>query len=98
MTAMQDPANDRLLSAATIWELAIEVGQRKLVLSMPYGQWMARAIADLRRTILPITRKMVSVLFALDGEQGGADRKYELTPLFSGDSSLGRIDGRDDSR
>jgi PIN domain nuclease of toxin-antitoxin system len=55
MVAMQDPTNDRLLSAATIWELAIKVGQRKLVLSMPYGQWMVTAITDLKLTILPIT-------------------------------------------
>jgi PIN domain nuclease of toxin-antitoxin system len=40
MTAMQDPANDRLLSAATIWELAIKVGLAKLTLSLLYRQWM----------------------------------------------------------
>jgi PIN domain nuclease of toxin-antitoxin system len=55
MTAMQDPANDRLLSAATIWELAIKVGQGKIALSIPYRQWMATAITDLKLDILPIT-------------------------------------------
>ena len=55
MSAMQDPANDRLLSAATIWELAIKVGQGKIVLSMPYGQWMVTAVTDLKLIILPIT-------------------------------------------
>lgn len=55
MTAMQDPANDRLLSAATIWELAIKFGQGKIALSMPYSLWMTTAIADLQLTILPIT-------------------------------------------
>ena len=29
MAAIQDPANDRILSAATIWELAIKVGQKE---------------------------------------------------------------------
>jgi PIN domain nuclease of toxin-antitoxin system len=55
LAVMQDPANDRLLSAATIWELAIKVGQGKLVLSMPYRPWMETAIADLKLTVLPIT-------------------------------------------
>jgi PIN domain nuclease of toxin-antitoxin system len=35
-TALQDPANDLLLSAATIWEMAIKIGQGKLKLSLPY--------------------------------------------------------------
>lgn len=47
--------NERLLSAATIWELAIKVGLGKLTLSAPYRQWMAKAINDLVATILPIT-------------------------------------------
>ena len=53
--AIQDPANDLLISAATVWELAIKVGQNKIALSFPYRQWMERAIADLELTILPIT-------------------------------------------
>jgi PIN domain nuclease of toxin-antitoxin system len=35
MAALQDSNNDRLLSAATIWELAIKVGQGRVALSMP---------------------------------------------------------------
>jgi PIN domain nuclease of toxin-antitoxin system len=54
-TALQDPANDLLLSAATVWELAIKVGQGKLKLSLPYRQWVDKAIADLGLTILPVT-------------------------------------------
>jgi PIN domain nuclease of toxin-antitoxin system len=53
--AILDPANDRLLSAATIWELAIKVGLGKLPLSMAYRPWMAKAIADLKLTTLPVT-------------------------------------------
>ena len=55
MAAMVAPTNDRLLSAATIWELAIKVGQGKITLSMPYRLWMETAIADLKLTILPVT-------------------------------------------
>jgi PIN domain nuclease of toxin-antitoxin system len=53
--AIQDPANEQFVSAATIWELAIKVGQGKLALSLPYRQWMDKAIADLKLTVLPIT-------------------------------------------
>jgi PIN domain nuclease of toxin-antitoxin system len=31
LAALQNPANELLLSAATVWELAIKVGQGKLV-------------------------------------------------------------------
>jgi hypothetical protein len=54
-TALQDPANDLLLSAATVWELAIKIGLGKLTLSLPYRGWMAKAITDLDLTLLPIT-------------------------------------------
>lgn len=53
--AISEPSNDLLLSAATVWEIAIKVGRSKLSLSMPYDQWMNRAIADLGLTLLPIT-------------------------------------------
>jgi PIN domain nuclease of toxin-antitoxin system len=54
-TALQDPANDLLLRAATVWELAIKIGQGKLILSLPYRQWMDKPIADLKLIHLPIT-------------------------------------------
>ncbi len=55
MGVMSLPANERFLSAATIWELAIKVGQGKIGLSLPYRQWMDTAIADLKLIILPVT-------------------------------------------
>jgi PIN domain nuclease of toxin-antitoxin system len=33
--AITDPANDLLLSAASVWEIAIKVGLGKLMLSLP---------------------------------------------------------------
>jgi PIN domain nuclease of toxin-antitoxin system len=53
--AITEPTNDLLLSAGTIWEIAIKYGLGKLSLSLPYGQWMMKAIADLELAILPIT-------------------------------------------
>ncbi len=54
-TALADPANDLLLSAATVWELAVKVGSGKLTQSMPYRTWVDTAVADLHLTLLPIT-------------------------------------------
>ncbi len=61
LTALQAPANDLLISAATIWELAIKVGLKKLTLSQPYRQWMNQALADLGASVLPITVEYADV-------------------------------------
>jgi len=55
MASMANTANERLLSAASILELAIKVGQGKITLSLPYRQWMDKAISDLQLVILPVT-------------------------------------------
>ena len=52
---LQDPAHDRLLSVATLWEIAIKFSLGRLPLSMPYRQWMDQAMADLGLVVLPIT-------------------------------------------
>lgn len=54
-TAIQDPANELLLSAGSVWEIAIKVGLGKLSLTLPFRQWMNQAIADLGLAISPIT-------------------------------------------
>lgn len=53
--AMSDPANELLLSAGSIWEIAIKIGLGKLVLTQPYLPWMSQALSDLSITVLPIT-------------------------------------------
>ncbi len=53
--ALADPTNDLFVSSATVWELAIKVGLRKLQLSDPYRLWMNQAIAILRAAVIPIT-------------------------------------------
>jgi PIN domain nuclease of toxin-antitoxin system len=53
--ALQDPANELLVSAATVWEIAIKVGLGKLTLSLSYRDWMNRAITDLGLSLLPVT-------------------------------------------
>jgi len=56
-----------LISAATIWEIAIKTGLGKLTLSVPYRDWMNRAIADLGATLLPITVEYADMQATLPG-------------------------------
>jgi PIN domain nuclease of toxin-antitoxin system len=60
-TALRDPGNDLLVSAATVWELAIKVGLQKLTLTKPYRDWMTQALADLDAVVLPITVEYADV-------------------------------------
>jgi PIN domain nuclease of toxin-antitoxin system len=52
---LRDLGNRLLLSAGTLWEVSIKVGQGKLSLSLPYRQWMRKAITDLGLKIVPVT-------------------------------------------
>ncbi len=54
-TALQDPANQLLISAGTVWEISIKVGLGKLTLSLPYRRWMDRVFVDLGLSVLPVT-------------------------------------------
>lgn len=60
-SVLEDASNQLLISAATVWEIAIKVGLGKLSLSMPYREWMNRVIADLGATLLPITIEYAGV-------------------------------------
>lgn len=53
--AVRDPANQLIVSAATVWEIAIKMALGKLKLSLPYRAWVLKAISDLQLTELPIT-------------------------------------------
>jgi PIN domain nuclease of toxin-antitoxin system len=64
-STLRDLANDLLVSAATVWELAIKVGLHKLTLSQPYRLWMNQALADLGAAVLPITVEYADTLAAL---------------------------------
>ena len=64
-TALTNPADDRLLSIATIWEIGIKVALGKLPLSKPFRTWMDTAISDLAMTPLPITLDHVEQLTQL---------------------------------
>ena len=50
-----DPANELFLSMATVWEIAIKVGLKKLTLADPYIPFMNKAIIGYGLSVLPIT-------------------------------------------
>lgn len=52
---LSDPAHDRLVSIATIWEIGIKVAIGKLSLSKPFRAWMDTTITDLAASVLPVT-------------------------------------------
>ncbi len=52
--ALEQARSEVRSSAGAIWEIGIKVGVAKRSLSLPFGQWMSQAIADLRMTLLPI--------------------------------------------
>jgi PIN domain nuclease of toxin-antitoxin system len=52
--AIADTSNELLVSAGTIWEIAIKISLGKLTLSMPFRAWMLRAMRDNGMATLPI--------------------------------------------
>ena len=67
---LQEAENELLLSAATVWEIAIKVGLSKLSLTTSYRQWMTQAIRDLNLTLLPITVQYADVQSTLPSRHG----------------------------
>ena len=53
--ALSDPANDLYLSLASVWELAIKVGLRKLSFSRPFLPFVPDALRRFRILDLPIS-------------------------------------------
>ena len=95
--AITDSANELLLSAGTIWEIGIKVGLNKLSLSMPYREWMNKAIADLGLTLLPISVEYADVQAGLPRHHGdpfdrllAAQARVENIPLISSDPVFDR--------
>lgn len=54
-TLLIDPANELFLSMASVWEIAIKMGLKKLTVSAPYAAFMTRAITGYGVTVLPMT-------------------------------------------
>jgi PIN domain nuclease of toxin-antitoxin system len=67
LAAINDPGNDKLVSPATYWEIAIKVSINKLTLNQPYEDFMERGIPQNGFDILPIepphTARVVTLPF-----------------------------------
>jgi PIN domain nuclease of toxin-antitoxin system len=97
LTALVDPANDLLLSAATVWEVSIKVSLGKLTLSGPFDAWMTQAAAGLGLTLLPITITYADAQSKLPWHHRDpfdrllvAQSLTELVPVVSADPVLDR--------
>lgn len=51
---LADPANDLFLSMASVWEIAIKSGLKKLTLSLPFADYIAKGIAGFGLAVVPI--------------------------------------------
>lgn len=95
--AITDPTHDLLISAASIWELAIKASLGKLSLSLPYRQWVTQALLDLRASLLPITVEYADAQVRLPKHHGDpfdrlliAQAMVEQIPIISNDPALDR--------
>ncbi len=88
-TAIDDPLNDILISAATIREIAIKVANGKLTLSGSYRPWMNQALADVGATVLPISIDYADAQAHLRHPHHGDpfDRLLVAQALVEGDSA-----------
>ena len=92
---LQDPSHDRLVSAASLWEIAIKFSLGRLPLSLPYRQWMDKAIADLGLILLPITLDHAERQASLPWHHRDpfdrlivAQTQFEGLPVVSADAKL----------
>jgi PIN domain nuclease of toxin-antitoxin system len=92
---LQDPANELVLSAATVREISIKVGVGKLTLSSSFRDWMNRAIADLGLTLLPVTVEYADAQAALPWHHRDpfdrliiAQARIEAMPIVSSDAKF----------
>jgi PIN domain nuclease of toxin-antitoxin system len=54
---IEDAANERFLSVASVWELAIKVSLGKIVLAVPLGDLVQEGAIENEMTLLPIARE-----------------------------------------
>jgi PIN domain nuclease of toxin-antitoxin system len=95
VAALQDPGNDLLVSAGSVWEIAIKVGLKKLTLSQPYRPWIEKAIADLGASLLPVNIEHTDAVVGLPMHHRDpfdrllvAQSMIEKLPVVSADTQL----------
>ena len=93
--AMSNLSNELLLSAGSIWEIAIKIGLGKLVLTQAYLPWMSQALSDLGITLLPITVEYADAQASLPKHHSDpfdrlivAQAIAERVPIVSADAKM----------
>ena len=69
--AIEDPANQRLLSAASHWEMAIKMSLGKLTLADPFHVFIPRELASNLIDVLPIDLRHSTQVATLDCNNNG---------------------------
>jgi PIN domain nuclease of toxin-antitoxin system len=92
---IEDPANTKLVSPASYWELAIKISLGKYVLRESYDDFIQHAIVDNGFLILPVEPKHTGALISLAHHHKDpfdrlmvAQAQVEGIPLVSNDSLL----------
>ncbi len=90
-----NPANELLVSAVSAWEIAIKVSIGKMTLSLPFRDWITKAVADLPATLLGITIDHSNEIISLPQHHGDpfdrllvAQAIVESLPVISIDPKL----------
>lgn len=63
--SIEEPGNEKLVSPASYWEIAIKISIGKYTLSQPYEEFMERGIIENGFVVLPIELKHTAVLTTL---------------------------------
>ena len=83
--ALADPAHALYLSVASVWELAIKTGSKKLALSEPLEMFVAKWTAAYQLALLPIdTPHALMVVGLPDHHRDPFDRMLIAQALVSG--------------
>ena len=90
-----DEAEERLISAATTWEVVIKSALGKIRLEMPIGDWIQRSLSELTAQSLPITNDHAAAVAWLEPiHQDPFDRMliaqaiHESAVLLTADKAL----------
>jgi PIN domain nuclease of toxin-antitoxin system len=95
LSLIMDAANEKLVSPASYWEIAIKISIRKYALARPYDHFMHEAIDKNGFSYLHIETKHTSVLTTLPFHHKDpfdrlliAQAMVEAIPIVSNDSVL----------
>ena len=93
--AWDDPANELMLSPASLWEIAIKVGRGNLQIGLPVEEFFNVEIARNRLQLLPMTVQHFARVAELPHHHGDpfdrllvAQTLCENVPLLSADATL----------